>query len=134
MGGFTSAPLTLLTIRVVLLHKLRFVQSFNSPTVCTRNNWFIVAIQYYQGHNKISLYFSNFGSLSALADLGLLLSWSRCEQFSSRLKVELNFFLFLTTNYVYTPIPILKLHALHKQYTDYPTLASEYEEESLYKN
>ena len=33
-----------------------------------------------------------------------------------------------------TPIPILKLHALHKQYTDYPTLASEYEEESLYKN
>ena len=26
-----------------------------------------------------------------------------------------------------TPIPVLKLHALHKQYTDYPTLASEYE-------
>ena len=36
----------------------------------------------------------------------------------------------------HTPIPLLKLHALHKQYnyTDYPTLASEYEEESLYKN
>ena len=33
--GFTPAPLTLLAIRVVSLHKLRFVQSFNSPTVCT---------------------------------------------------------------------------------------------------
>ena len=33
-----------------------------------------------------------------------------------------------------TPIPILKLHALHKQYTDYSNLASEYEVGSLYKN
>ena len=32
-----------------------------------------------------------------------------------------------------TPIPILKLHALHKQYTDYPTLSSKYEIVSLYK-
>ena len=32
-GGFTPALLTLLAIRIVLLHKLRFVQSFNSPTV-----------------------------------------------------------------------------------------------------
>ena len=34
----------------------------------------------------------------------------------------------------HTPIPILELHALHKQYTDYPTLASKYEVGSLYKN
>ena len=34
----------------------------------------------------------------------------------------------------YTPIPMLKLHALHKQYTDYPTLASEFEVWSSYKN
>ena len=32
-GGFIPAPLTLLAIRVVLLHKMRFVKSFNSPTV-----------------------------------------------------------------------------------------------------
>ena len=34
----------------------------------------------------------------------------------------------------HTPIPILKLHALHKQYTDYPTLSSKYEIVSWYKN
>ena len=40
----------------------------------------------------------------------------------------------LLNKYIYTPIPILELHALHKQYTDYPTLASKYEVGSLYKN
>ena len=30
-GGFTPVPPTLLVIKVVLLHKERFVESFNSP-------------------------------------------------------------------------------------------------------
>ena len=32
-GGATPAPPTPLVVRIVLLHKLRFVQSFFSPTV-----------------------------------------------------------------------------------------------------
>ena len=36
--------------------------------------------------------------------------------------------------FIHLHIPIIELHALHKQYTDYPTLASKYEVGSLYKN
>ena len=34
-GGFTPSPATPPGIRVVLLHTERFVQSLNSPTVCS---------------------------------------------------------------------------------------------------